>query len=168
MKALLFIFWASLAFTLETSASTTESELPIVATTNYRYLGIYPIFEAELAMEPENYQRDALGNVSKSLHFTYSRNISSEKLVAAADKILKHNNSQDSLGSISEHLSKINAAYLDVKKNDRYTLKYSPASGTSLLLNGDHLVNIEGEDFHRIYFSIWLSPESPFDFKRVN
>ncbi|QXD34000.1 chalcone isomerase family protein [Candidatus Pelagisphaera phototrophica] len=56
----------------------------------------------------------------------------------------------------------MNAAYRDVRRGGRYTLRYDPGKGTSLLLNGDVLQEVPSEDFHRIYSSILLGPESPF------
>ena len=45
---------------------------------------------------------------------------------------------------------------------DRYALSYVPGQGTELTLNGRRLVLVEGADFARVYFAIWLG-ERPLD-----
>ena len=50
-----------------------------------------------------------------------------------------------------------------------YTLRYDPTrSTTALVKNGELVTEISGDKFQRIYFSIWLGPDSPFDFQPVN
>jgi hypothetical protein len=51
------------------------------------------------------------------------------------------------------------ALYQDVKPEDRYAITYQPDHGTELSLNGTVLGVIEGADFARALFSIWLGPE---------
>ena len=62
-----------------------------------------------------------------------------------------------------DRLAKLNRAYVDVKPGDRYTLTYVPGKGTTLRLNGNPLVTVEGADFATAYFRIWLGedPISP-------
>jgi hypothetical protein len=52
-----------------------------------------------------------------------------------------------------------NSLYEDVKPGDRYALTYVPGRGTELTLNGQPKGVIEGEDFAKALFSIWLGPE---------
>lgn len=54
------------------------------------------------------------------------------------------------------------AAGASGRAGDRGTLTYLPGRGTELTLNGRPLALIEGADFARAYFDIWLGPD-PID-----
>ena len=61
-------------------------------------------------------------------------------------------------------LETLNAAYVDVKEGDSYTLQYIPEKGTSLILNNNKvLVTVPGAEFAKLYFRIWLDKENPID-----
>ena len=48
-------------------------------------------------------------------------------------------------------------------------MRYDPESQSpALLKNGQLVTEPSGDEFQRIYFSIWLGPESPFGFQPIN
>lgn len=53
-------------------------------------------------------------------------------------------------------IDKHNALYRDVQPKDRYSLTYLPGKGTELALNGEPLGTIEGADFARALYAMWL------------
>jgi hypothetical protein len=63
------------------------------------------------------------------------------------------------LVSIQERVAQINAVYRTVGKGDRSALSYMPGKGTVLWINGESMITIEGEDFARLYFRIWLGEQ---------
>ena len=67
--------------------------------------------------------------------------------------------SPDELDLIQKRLDRINAAYRTVNKGDRSSLSYTPGKGTTLSINQEPIVTIEGEDFARLYFRIWLGEQ---------
>ncbi len=141
------------------------TELKKLSSARFKVSGIFHVFDATFSAPLEAITRDPLDEFPKELEFEYARKIGSKQLVGAADKILRKNVSPAELAEIESQVEELNAAYRDVGRGDRYTLRYGPDKGTSLLLNGDVLYEVPGEDFHRIYFSIWLGPESPFDLR---
>lgn len=154
------LFLAGLLFA--TFCSANQSDLANVGVIQYRHFGLIPVFDATFrAPEPEQ-AIDPLGEFSKELEFQYARKIPCETLIEAAAKILRRNASPQELKTIDERIRALNDSYSDVGPGDRYTLRYEPGIGTSLLRNGELKHRIPGEDFHRIYFSIWLGPKAPF------
>ncbi len=144
-----------------------QSLMPL-SKASYRYLGFVHLFDATFFAKAPEARHKPLGDFQKSLEFVYKRSISRKQLIAAADKMLLDFHDISVLESISNRLDQINNAYLDVQKGDSYLLCYDPEQGTTLSLNGDPLITIPGSDFQEIYFSIWLSPRSPFKFQPID
>ena len=97
-----------------------------------------------------------LDNVPKSLVLHYHRMIKKEWMIEASrDRIKK--NPANNAEALESRLKQLDRAYQKVNKGDRYELRYEPGVGTSLILNGKLQATIEGEDFQRAFFGIWLS-----------
>ena len=141
-----------------------QAELAKVGAIQYRHFGFIPVFDATFRAAPDRAIADPLGEYQKELEFQYARKIPRETLIQAAEKILRRNRSAEELESIAARIEALNESYRDVGPGDRYTLRYEPGLGTSLLRNGQLKQRIPGDDFHRIYFSIWLGPDAPFEF----
>jgi len=163
MKPLYFSV-AILALALEGLMGNT-TELKELSSTRFKVSRIFHVFDATFRAPIDAISRDQLDEFPKELEFEYARKIGSEQLVGAADKILRKSVSPEELAKLESQIEELNAAYRDVGRGDRYTLRYDPGKGTSLLLNGDVIHEVPGGDFHRIYFSIWLGPESPFNLR---
>ena len=103
-------------------------------------------------------QKDALKDVPKRLELRYFWDIAAEKFGKAAAPYLEANVNPKILAKIKERIDRINSLYLDVRKGDRYSLTYHPKKGLELALNNKVLGIIEGADFAKAYFSIWLGP----------
>ena len=123
---------------------------------NYYFLKIY---EVKLYLPEKNSNIKALSNVSKKLEFTYYRNISAKTLIEKANESL-FNNPAFEFDKFKNELAMLNMAYLDVKKGDKYVLQYTPNVGTELLLNEKRLALVQGYEFSKYYFGIWLSEYS--------
>lgn len=144
------------------TASPHLADFESVARTSYKHFGVFHVFDLTFSTRSANRESDPLGNFPKSLEFTYSRKISQNQLIQAADKILRNLYDEKKLATISLRMEELNTVYRDVDSGDRYTLLYDPEIGTTLSLNDKELVTIDGDDFQEIYFSIWLSNQSPF------
>ncbi|MCH6257243.1 chalcone isomerase family protein [Puniceicoccaceae bacterium K14] len=162
--ALIVFFLTSLSPPLQAELGNLSS----VASTKYKYLGFIPLFEATYSTRLENKNDDRLGEFSKSLKFVYKRKITKKQLIQAADKILNKSYNQSELSTISKELEAINALYENVTVGDELKLFYQPDKGTTLFRNDKPLKTIAGSDFHKIYFSIWLGPDSPFSFEPID
>ena len=144
-------------------------ELRDVAAQEFRFAGLFKVFQATFRASSDASIQDPLGEFPKELEFVYARKLKREQLIEAADKILKKTYSETELKTIAEQIDAINAAYEDVRPGDRYTLRYDPENqATALLKNGQLVTETVGDEFQRIYFSIWLGPKSPFDFQPIS
>jgi hypothetical protein len=101
-------------------------------------------------------------DVAKSLEIEYFLDIGAERFGPAGDAVLARMHDEATLAPLRERIERLNAAYVDVRKGDRYTLTYAPGAGTTLAHNGRPLVTIDGADFAAVYFSIWLG-DDPVD-----
>jgi hypothetical protein len=131
-------------------------EVPIRGIALLEYLR-FDLYTAALYAAPEIKTIDTvLGNTPKSLVLHYHRTIKKEVMIKASrDRILK--NSAIDSKALEDRLKQLDAAYQNVKKGDRYELRYEPNVGTSLILNGKLQATIQGEDFQKAFFGIWLS-----------
>ncbi len=139
-----------------------------ISAQEFRFAGLFKVFQATFRASPEANIQDPLAEFPKKLEFVYARKLKREQLIEAADKVLKNTYSDSDLNRVEEQIAAINDAYEDVDRGDRYTLRYDPTRrATALVKNGELVTEIPGDEFQRIYFSIWLGPESPFDFQPI-
>ena len=131
-------------------------EIPIKGLSLLEYLR-FDLYTAALYAPSEVKTIDAvLGNIPKSLILHYHRTIKKEIMIKASRNRILKNHEVDSV-ALEDRLKQLDAAYQTVQKGDRYELRYEPGTGTSLILNGKLQATIEGEDFQKAFFGIWLS-----------
>jgi hypothetical protein len=95
----------------------------------------------------------------KRLEIEYFVDIKASDLTLAANTILEKQLAADDLKALEPRIRQIHDAYRSVTQGDRYVMEYLPGEGTRLSLNGEILVTVEGRDFARAYFGIWLGEE---------
>jgi len=105
---------------------------------------------------------DVFDDVPKRLELSYFWSIDGADFGRAGDEILGRNVDARTLATLRPRLARLNGWYRDVKPGDRYALTYLPGVGTQLALNGAELGVIDGADFARAYFRIWLG-DDPID-----
>lgn len=105
---------------------------------------------------------DVLADVPKRLEINYFWSIDAADFGRAGEEILKRNVDDGTFVTLRPRLDRINAWYRDVKPGDRYSLTYLPGVGTQLALNGAEIGVIDGADFAKAYFRIWLG-DKPID-----
>ena len=101
-------------------------------------------------------------DVPRRLEIAYLVGIEGPDFGKAADELLRESFPPEVMSALRERLDRLHAAYVDVRPGDRYALTYLPGRGTELALNGTPIATIEGADFARAYFAIWLG-EKPID-----
>lgn len=127
----------------------------------YVYRIFFDLYEAALFTEPGSEAEDVLSaNTSFHLQFRYLRTIDKEIILKSADKMLERNLSGEERAAIAQRVKTINKAYTSVAEGDTSSLTYKPGTGTTLTINGKPVVTIEGRDFARLYFRIWLGEQS--------
>lgn len=104
-------------------------------------------------------RQDVLKDVPKCLEFFYYHNIRADQFAYAAWHTLERNWKKETLDTNKSAIDKLHGIYRDVSKGDTYRLLYIPGAGTKLFLNGKLLGTVEGNDFARIYYSVWLGKE---------
>lgn len=127
---------------------------------------IFKVYVAAFYQQAGAGPQDALADQPRHLEIDYLRSISREDFIKAADDMLTAQHAPETIRSIQDGIDRINTLYQDVKKGDRYALTYVPGIGTTLAFNGEVKGVIEGAEFARIYFSIWLGEQNPYkDFR---
>ena len=127
------------------------------------YRMFFKLYDARLRTDAEQTQDvDQLLNGKNTLllEFDYLRKIKKSIILESSGKILANNMTPAELDLIQGRVDQINAAYRTVDRGDRSALSYVPGKGTTLWINEMPIITIEGEDFARLYFRIWLG-ENP-------
>lgn len=169
MKTLCIILFSLATITLQTAPNPSFPEEITVAEQNLKKLGEYryvyrfffELYDAALFVAKDKTPEDVLqATVPFHLQFRYLRQIEKKIILQSADQMLEKNLSPDEGKQIEERVKRINQAYTTVRKGDQSSLTYLPGTGTTLKINGKPKVTIEGEDFARLYFRIWLGPQA--------
>ncbi len=134
--------------------------------TGLKTLVLFKAFAAGFYQE-KSFQKDILGEVSKRIEVEYFVNIPGEKLNAYTLERMKVNVSEDELNDINAEIKMMGNYFVDLKKGDRFSLTYIPGVGTKFAHNGKETGVIEGQQFAKALFSVWIG-EKPFDQKLKN
>lgn len=135
-----------------------ETTLQRVGTGSFSWM-FFKVYDGAYYQDAQNPRQPPLDNVAKRLVLQYHRKLTAEQFRKSGNGFLEKNLDPQTLDSLRDRLRKLNDAYKDVQKGDRYALTYLPGHGTTLALNGQPLVTIKGQDFARAYFSIWLGED---------
>jgi hypothetical protein len=105
---------------------------------------------------------DPLERTPRRLEIEYFWPLSADQFAAATREGMAANLSERELIALEPRIRRMNALYEDIEPGDRYALTFSDAQ-TELSKNGRPLGSIEGDDFGRAMFAIWLgeAPLSP-------
>jgi hypothetical protein len=115
-------------------------------------------------MENGTPSSSVLGEPPRILELYYYHKISAQDFRESTIEMIKRNTTDAEFGIISERLNRFNSFYRDVKPGDRYRAEYIPGRGTTLYLNETPLGTIQGNDFSKAFFSIWIGRD-PIDKK---
>jgi len=120
------------------------------------------VYVAGLYVESKSSDPNAILNdgQAKQLVMRFVRSVGKEKLTEAWTEGFDKN-AGDKRTELASDLAKLNAAMIDVKKEDRITLTYLPDAGVTVSVKGKADVLIPGAAFQRVLFSIWLGPNPP-------
>ena len=122
---------------------------------------IFKVFDGAFYTEQDDTSPEKLDpKYSRYLELNYRREISKEDFVEGAYKSLKSNPTIN-IEALQERIDTIHDSYTGVVEGDRYALAYSASDTTTCLSkNGESVVCLEGADFMKAYFSVWLSDYS--------
>ena len=162
---------AALAGTLLATAQTPASALPAcvqrlaqpareLGSGTLRWFGL-SVYDATLWSGPAGIDASALGSQALALRLRYQRSIGGAELADASAKLMR---GQASPQELQHWRQRMRAVFPDVHPGNTLCGVYLPhaASGptTQFLAAGKLLGSIDGEDFARAFFGIWLGPHA--------
>jgi hypothetical protein len=113
-------------------------------------------FVAGFYLEEDIPIEEALTDVPKRIEVSYFVRIPGEKLAHYTEKMMRLNMGEDEYAALSESVKQMGEYFVDLHPGDRYALTYIPETGTQFEYNGQVVGLIEGEDFARGIFSVWI------------
>lgn len=147
----------------------TQTKLTKRGDYRYVYRMFFKLYDAALYANKDATTNDILeAKTNYRLQFRYLREIDRSIILESSTKILRKNLSSEQLSQISARVDRLNAAYRTVQKGDLSSLTYQTGIGTTLSINGRPVITIEGEDFARLYFTIWLGEQAISNSLRQN
>lgn len=139
-----------------------EDQLQLKGTALLRYLVFIEAYAGALYL-PEDIRSDqALKNIPRHLVLEYRVGIQAKKFGEATKIKIKESVSNEVYNRLVPKIDQLNLLYRDVRSGDRYALTYIPGKGTTLAYNTIPLGTIEGVEFSKALFSIWIG-ENPID-----
>jgi hypothetical protein len=136
--------------------------LEIRGTGLFRHLAFIKAYVGALYMAPDVPSEQVLSDTPKRLEVEYFHAIEGEAFGAATNKVMARNVDAETFERLEPLVAYHNSLYRDVEPGDRYALTYVPGRGTELALNGEPLGIIEGAEFAKALFSMWLG-EKPMN-----
>lgn len=110
-----------------------------------------------LTQKSQNPQKiiEADAPMAVRMHFIYD-GVSSDKLIDAWDEGFQKA-TDGNISPIREEIHKFNSFFTqEAKKNDVYDIIYTPDQGVSVFMQGNLMGTIEGLNFKKALFAIWL------------
>jgi hypothetical protein len=95
------------------------------------------------------------------LHMYFVRDVGRKDVVEAWTKGFQKNTPDEAEPALADRVARLNSWMTDFEEGDRLTFAYSPGKGTEVHANDVAKGTIQGDDFGRALFSIWLGPSPP-------
>ena len=92
------------------------------------------------------------------LHFV--RDVESKDLKEAWEEGFEHN-AKAQMPALKERIEQLQAWMVDMKSGQQLTFTHTPGAGLEVDVNGTVQGTVEGEDFAKAFFSIWLGAKPP-------
>ena len=102
----------------------------------------------------------AAANEHKRLVLRFVRDVSRDDLTGAFNDGFRRN-AGGSLGALQARINRLNGWMGSVVSGNELTFTYLPGTGLRVHTGSTARGIIEGEDFARVFFSIWLGPNPP-------
>ncbi len=102
----------------------------------------------------------------KQLELKFVRDVEKKDIADAWTEGFKKN-AKGNLAALKGRISKINGWMADMKAGQKLIFSYVPEKGIEVTVNGKVKGAIEGEDFMKVFFAIWLGPNPPNSGLRV-
>ncbi len=93
-----------------------------------------------------------------AMHFLYEE-VAREKLVDAWTEGFENNNDETTLAKLRDRIKQFNDYFPGMREGDEVLLDYVPKIGTRVIIKGNEVGVIKGEDFFQALLKIWLGDE---------
>jgi hypothetical protein len=127
-----------------------------------RYMVVMRGYVAALYLGQGHGPDEIFDDIPKCLQIDYFHNIPAQGFIKATQYGLEANLSTGELERLRPQIDRLYACYKDIKKRDRYSFVYIPATGPELVLNGETLCRFDDLEFANAVLSIWLGRD-PLD-----
>jgi len=144
------------------SVTVNQTRLDLQGAALLRYMYFIEAYTGALYLPADADGSRALEDIPKHLVLEYRVAISAEDFAKATEKKIRESVSDEEFQQLLPKITALNRLYRDVAPKDRYALTYMPGSGTLLTYNTTPLGTIEGAEFARAVFSIWIGA-NPID-----
>jgi hypothetical protein len=163
IAACALFYWAGAVFASQkavvapTEIASYIPDVRSVGSARLKVLG-FQVYDARLWAEPD-FQSKAYDESRFALDITYLRSFDNN---AVADRSIKE---MRKLATVSEAkqaqwLAQMSAIFPDITKGDRLVGIHKPGVGAAFTFNGKPIGEILDADFARLFFGIWLSPQT--------
>jgi hypothetical protein len=157
------IGWAGQAIKFPSVYEENGIQLPLRASVLKRVLFVRAIAAGIYFAEGDGTSNDDfLKDVPKRIEAVFFMHISHKDFAGYARGKIWDNVSRKEFAKLEDRLKTMADYLVEIKPGDKYNLTYIPGSGTRFEYNGKLMGTIEGEDFARAIFSVWVG-RSPMD-----
>lgn len=122
-----------------------------------RFFGL-PIYQARLWVDPR-FQPSDYAALPLALELTYQRAFSAQAIAERSIAEMRRIG-PFSAAQATRWQQALQAALPDVQPGDRLTGLYQPGSGATFRLRGRTVGTVPDAEFARLFFGIWLSPQT--------
>lgn len=120
------------------------------------------LYVGTLYLQTKNSNAASIINQDESMAITLdivSGMITSEKMIAAIDEGFQKS-TQGNTAPLEAKITSFKAAFSDeIVKGDHFVIAYLKGKGTEIYKNGKKIKRIEGDEFKKALFGIWLGKE---------
>jgi len=120
------------------------------------------VYVAGLYLERLSSDPEAIidSDTTKRIAMEFVRKVKRKSIAGAWDEGFEKNAGAEA-EALSERVDRLNAYMIDFKAGDTMSFTHLPGAGVEVVVNGASRGTIEGDDFARVLWRIWLGPEPP-------
>lgn len=118
----------------------------------------FDVYDAKLWVSPQ-WRRSELTDHAFALELAYLRSFSAADIARRSIEEMRRSGDFSAAHAERWRLA-MEAAFVDVKKGDRLMGVYRPGRGAQFFFNGQKTGEVADPQFARLFFLIWLGPQS--------
>lgn len=122
------------------------------------------IYVAALYVKEKTQDADKIlgADEEKCICMKFVHDVEKDKMTDAWDEGFEKNAGDDA-DKLKDRIKKLDDWMADLKVGDSMTFTYIPGKGVEVKVKDEVKGTIEGWDFAKVFFAIWLGPEPPTD-----